>query len=301
MIQNKQTLVARISGKGSLKASLNNAVVKEYPELENLEVTPSGEQQVFKSKQYGYDTVTVNAVESEELNIMPSTEEQIYSGLYSNVIVAGDSNLAEENIKEGVSIFGKKGTAKTTNARITNAGYLFHNGARTDFLDDFIKMLKDITDATYMFGSNSIVQNIPFFNTEKVKNMSRMFDNCTNLTSIPELDASEVSNVYSMFSYSNYPRFPQFTTMGGFKNLGKAYTQKTTNYTYYKLDLSYCVKLTHESLMNVINNLYDLNLTYDVANGGTLYTQSLVLGSTNKAKLTAEEIAIATNKGWTVS
>ena len=48
--------------------------------------------------------------------------------------------------------------------------------------------------------------------------------------------------------------------------------------------------------MNVINNLYDLNLTYNVANGGTLYTQSLNLGSTNKAKLTAEEIAIATAK-----
>jgi hypothetical protein len=53
--------------------------------------------------------------------------------------------------------------------------------------------------------------------------------------------------------------------------------------------------------MNVINNLYDLNLTYDVANGGTLYTQKLTLGSTNLAKLTADEIAIATSKGWTVS
>ena len=53
--------------------------------------------------------------------------------------------------------------------------------------------------------------------------------------------------------------------------------------------------------MNVINNLYDLNLTYDVANGGTLYAQSLVLGSTNMDKLTAEEIAIATAKGWNVT
>ena len=45
----------------------------------------------------------------------------------------------------------------------------------------------------------------------------------------------------------------------------------------------------------------DKHTSYDVANGGTLYTQQLVLGSTNMAKLTAEEIAIATNKGWTVS
>lgn len=54
--------------------------------------------------------------------------------------------------------------------------------------------------------------------------------------------------------------------------------------------------LTHESLMNIINNLYDLNLTYNVAGGGTLYTQKLVIGEENIAKLTADEIAIATAK-----
>jgi hypothetical protein len=85
------------------------------------------------------------------------------------------------------------------------------------------------------------------------------------------------------------------------KNLGKGYTQKTQNYSNYKLDLSSSYNLSYDSLMSVINNLYDLNLTYDVANGGTLYRQSLVLGSTNLAKLTAEEIAIATNKGWNVT
>ena len=84
-------------------------------------------------------------------------------------------------------------------------------------------------------------------------------------------------------------------------NLGKGFYQKTTNYNDYTLRLSSSSQLTRDSLMSVINNLYDLNLTYDVANGGTLYSQQLVLGSTNLAKLTAEEIAIATNKGWTVS
>ena len=46
--------------------------------------------------------------------------------------------------------------------------------------------------------------------------------------------------------------------------------------------------------MNIINGLYD------IATKGC-NTQSLTIGSTNVAKLTAEEIAIATNKGWTVS
>jgi hypothetical protein len=67
------------------------------------------------------------------------------------------------------------------------------------------------------------------------------------------------------------------TNLGGFKNL-------KTN-----LDLSNCLNLTHDSLMNVINNLAT------VENNPTL-----TLGTTNIAKLTDNEIAIATNKGWII-
>ena len=62
----------------------------------------------------------------------------------------------------------------------------------------------------------------------------------------------------------------------------------------YRLDLSPCSLLTKQSIINVLNNLYD------IASKGC-NTQSIVLGSTNIAKLTEDEIAIATNKGWTVS
>jgi hypothetical protein len=51
--------------------------------------------------------------------------------------------------------------------------------------------------------------------------------------------------------------------------------------------------LSKESLLYIINNLYDLT-----ANG--LGGQTLNIGSTNIAKLTADEIAIGTNKGWTI-
>ena len=71
-------------------------------------------------------------------------------------------------------------------------------------------------------------------------------------------------------------------------------TSQSANYYAYTINLSECTLLTHDSLMNVINKLYD------IATSGC-NTQSLTLGSTNLAKLTAEEIAIATNKGWTVS
>ena len=53
-------------------------------------------------------------------------------------------------------------------------------------------------------------------------------------------------------------------------------------------------KLTVQSLMNVINNLYDFR-----ANGSTV-TRNLTIGAYNLRKLTDEQKAVATNKGWTL-
>lgn len=62
-------------------------LVKEYPPLEDLEVTPSGVEQNFKSTKYGYDNVKVKAVESDTLNIIPTETEQQHIGLYGIVNV----------------------------------------------------------------------------------------------------------------------------------------------------------------------------------------------------------------------
>ena len=138
--------------------------------------------------------------------------------------------------------------------------------------------------------------DIPSLNTSKVKDMRQICIGCTLLKNVGLLDASSVNLMFNPFY-----RCSSLENFEGFKDLGKGYTQKTANYSSYSCNVSTITTLTHDSLMNIINNLYDLNLTYGVANGGTLYTQQLVLGSTNLAKLTADEIAIATNKGWSVS
>ena len=76
---------------------------------------------------------------------------------------------------------------------------------------------------------------------------------------------------------------------------GKAFdTTKSANYYLYALEYNNLVRLTHDSLMSIINGIYD------IASIG-VQPQQLVLGSTNLAKLSSAEIAIATNKGWTVS
>lgn len=362
MIQCKCNLVGKLSAKENLTGKLNNAIVKEYPELEDLEVTPSSSEQSFKSSKYGYDNVKVKAIETTELNIMPSTENQVKEGTFSKVTVAGDSNLLSENIKKDVTIFNVTGTAEVKGEEnaIIDSSKLIKNtvsGSVSYVLNRMItKLPKDIntsewTTMSYMFyncinlknldlsnfdTSNVINMNAMFsecnnlvsldlsnFDTSKVTDMSYMFSKCSMLTSldVSNFNISKAININNMFenckslvsldlssfdlsSYSNnlnnlFFGCSKLENLKSFKNLGKGYTKKSNN--YYSLGLNYSNLLTHESLMDVINNLYDLNLTYNVANGGTLYRQILSLGSTNLAKLTAEEIAIATNKGWNVT
>ena len=173
-------------------------------------------------------------------------------------------------------------------SNVTDMSYMF-SGCRALTTIPQLDTSK-VTNMTYMFYECKPLTTIPLLDTSNVTNMYYMFNGCTSLIEIPQLDTSSVTNITNIV-YS----CPSLTTLGGLTNLGQAYsiTESANNYIY-GLYLSLSTKLTHDSLMNVINNLYDI-----AAKG--VKTQQLVLGSKNLAKLTAEEIQIATDKGFSVS
>ena len=132
------------------------------------------------------------------------------------------------------------------------------------------------------------------FDTSKVTNMYQMFETCTKLTNIPKLNASNVINVHNFVNDCT-----RLTDFGGLENLGQAYlTTQSANYSNYKLELSRSGGLTEQSLINVLNNLYDIKTKGCNA-------QQVVLGRYNLSKLTSEEgqqaLSNAQAKGWTVS
>ena len=146
-----------------------------------------------------------------------------------------------------------------------------------------------VTTMAFMFSSSGIT-TIPELNTSKVTNVYNMFSSCSNLITIPKLNFENVNNVSGFLTGAE-----SVVNIGGFENLGKAYlTNKSANYSNYGLVLTNCSKLTHDSLMNIINNLYDIKTKGCQA-------QRLQLGPTNLAKLTDEEKQIAINKGWNLS
>ena len=149
---------------------------------------------------------------------------------------------------------------------------------------------RNVTSMNSMFNDCRVLQSIPQLDTSKVTNMSYIFRSCQNLQSIQQLDTSNVQYIGDAFTTCN-----SLINLGGFKDLGKAYsTTSGANNSIYTLSLSNSSLLTHESAMNVINNLYD------IATKGCK-VQQVRFHANVIALLTEEEIAIATNKGWSVT
>ena len=201
-------------------------------------------------------------------------------------------------------------------SNVTNMDYMFSGCANlttTSQLDT-----SNVTDMRYMFNSCTNLTTIPQINTSNVTNMSLMFASCANLTTIPQLDTSNVTDMSNMFSgcrkittipqlngeklinvYRNFYSCTSLENFNGLINLGQEFsTSQNANYYNYTLDLSSSTSLTEQSIINILNNLYD------IATKGCK-TQTVTLGATNLAKLTSTEgqqaLESAQSKGWNIN
>lgn len=260
-----------------------NTLIKKTPNI-TIDQSVTNLQYLFQNANY---------LKSLNLIIDDNKEFDCYSTFYNC------TNLTEV-----------KGLEKT---KITNAENMFYSCSKltsipdidTSLVQSFSSAFQDCsrltninnldtsnaTDMGNMFSSCRKLEQVRNLLTSNVKYFNYMFSYCSNLKIIDELDASSCTFINYMFNGTK----SYFTDFGGLKDLGKSYlTTQSANNSAYTLNLSTCPALTHDSLMNVINNLYD------IATAG-VQPQKLQLGSTNLAKLTEEEKAIATNKGWSIS
>ena len=153
------------------------------------------------------------------------------------------------------------------------ADYLFFGYSGTS-VDALIKP-NDTENVINMQNTFSLCNNlttIPTFNTSKVKNMSRIFNSCSNLTTIPALDVSNVN--YLENAFINCSKLKSIL-MTGIK---------------VSFDIHWSTSFERADLLIILNNLATVTST-----------QTLKMGTTNLAKLTDEDKAIATNKGWTLA
>ena len=154
----------------------------------------------------------------------------------------------------------------------------------------------DVTRMDSMFRDCSNLTSIPLLDTSKVTSMVSAFNSCSSLKSIPSLDTSNVTDMSYMFAYcSSLTSIPSLdtskvTTMNYM--LERCSSLETIHMINIgaDLDISSSTKFTREALLEIIGNLKTVTST-----------TILTMGATNLAKLTDEDKAIATNKGWSLA
>ena len=148
----------------------------------------------------------------------------------------------------------------------------------------------------YAFAYNSALTSIPLFNTSKTTNMEYMFFRCSSLVDIPLLDTSKTTNMYYMFyncsALTTVPALDVSNVTDMNNMFSGCSSLKSILMTGMKVsfDISSSTQFEESDLVTILNNLATVTTT-----------QTLKMGATNLAKLTDEDKAIATNKGWTLA
>ena len=150
----------------------------------------------------------------------------------------------------------------------------------------------DVAADGISFYNNSTMTEIPaYYNFDgKFKKISYLFYGCQSLISVPAINCG---NVEALSTSANvFERCYNLVNCGGITDLGKKFTGQTT----HMIDFYDC-SLSKESLLNIFNSVYDLSERVYSYSG----TAKINLSTAEYNLLSSSEIAIATNKRWTVT
>ena len=100
------------------------------------------------------------------------------------------------------------------------------------------------------------------------------FDGCRALRSLKGINRAKFATYFNQSDVPNLPNLEEYT--GCPYNISHSYSSAS--------------KLTHDSVVAILTTLPTVTAS-----------RTITLGQTNKLKLTSEEIAVATQKGWTVA
>lgn len=149
-----------------------------------------------------------------------------------------------------------------------------------------------VTNMSYMFGNCLSLTSLELsnFNTAAVTDMSNMFYECDKLTSldISNFNTSAVTNIDGIFFNCT-----QLTSIIGTHTLEEVQAGTVKAFKGLKVEIyfGFSPNLERASILALFYGLADLT-------GQT--AQTVTLHATAKARLTAEDIKIATDKNWKV-
>lgn len=169
-------------------------------------------------------------------------------------------------------------------SNVTDMKQMFYYCSYLTTLDISSWNVSNVTDMGEMFAYCSKLTSLDLssWNLKSGVKINNMFDYCSNLTTldISGWDLSKVSGELSLYDSSDIV------------NLKFGYNHK------HSLDLTRNNHLTKDSLLSVLNGLYDFTGNSEKPSS---VEGILRLSTSNMGKLYEEEKRIAENKGWTLS
>lgn len=291
-------------GKDALsKVVINTEIPIKEEQSKNVEIKQNGTISVLpdEGKVLNEVSITTNVPQDNTLKkLLDATKSTKY--LFEDYSGTSVDDLIQPNDTENV----------------TNMGNMFYNCANLTTVPQLDT--GNVTSMNSMFYNCSSLTTIPLLNTSNVISMSAIFFGCNSLTAVPQLDTSKVDNMKSAFYYCNklttiplldtsnvtstYQMFSNCSSLTTVPALnvdkvtrmndmfGNCINLKSILMTNIgaNLNIASSTKFEREDLLTILNNLKTVTSS-----------QRLTMGATNLAKLTDEDKAIATNKGWTLA
>lgn len=160
----------------------------------------------------------------------------------------------------------------------------FYNGGIPPLFDT-----SNVTNIQSMFEAPGVQFNpktrannmtaLPLYDFGKVTTCAYFLRGCKSLSSVPALNFKKLSTTSNDFAYGDWAKY------SGIKEIHIVDI-------HYNFNISFYQSFTREALVEIIGNLRDMT-------GSTAKT--LTVGSGNMATLTADDIAVATGKNWTIA
>lgn len=121
------------------------------------------------------------------------------------------------------------------------------------------------------FSECMFLETLSPFNIDGIVSLDNLFSGCETLRIVPEVNIENVISMTDIFLYCS------------------SLSEVNLKNIKCNFSISSSTKFTRESLLNIIGNLFN-----------TGSARTLTMGATNKAKLTADDIALATAKQWSI-
>lgn len=267
MITNKCNLEGKITAKQPMTGKLNNPIEIIYPELENITITPTKQEQNFSSFK-GFGNIKVEGYKLKLQNKIVTkngkyTADEGFDGLGEVDVVTNGVDINLYFSQKPTSGSAKNWIKKFPYTDLSSLGTLANTFENLSFLEEIEGLnTTGITKMTDVFAYCRELKKVPLFDTSAVTNMYDMFRQCVTLEEVPSFDTSKVENMEAMFfGCEKLKEVPAFNTskVTSMYNMCRSCNKlvtvpilDTTNVTNMFNMFYECYALSDESLNNIL-------------------------------------------------